>query len=192
MQELLFQNLQVLIEEAGHDFVARLLGSFSCPLDPDIEQFVREKALDFSDRGIAKTHLVFLGKPDFRFVGIYALAPKILSLPANSLSNTTRKRLERFGRYDSQSDTYAIPTILLAQFGKNYASGLNEMVRGCDLLEVACNKIKSLQREMGGGLVFAECKDNPKLVAFYENNGFRSFTADKPGEDDLVKLIKFL
>ena len=192
MRELLSQNLQVLIDEAGRDFASKLLDGFSCPLDPDIEQFVREKAIDFSDRGIAKTHLVFLGEPDFRFVGMYALAPKILSLPGEGLSQTTRKRLERFGRHDTQSDTYTIPTILLAQFSKNYAFGLNKEVEGCELLEVACNKIRSLQSEMGGGLVFAECKDTPKLISFYEDNNFKRFTADQPGEDELVKLIKFL
>lgn len=192
MQELLSQNLQVLIDRAGREAVSGLLDGFSCPLDPDIEQFVREKAIDFSDRGIAKTHLVFSGEPDFRFVGIYALAPKILSLPGEALSNTTRRRIERFGRHDAQSDTYTIPTILLAQFGKNYAFGLNEEVEGCDLLEVACNKIRSLQNEMGGGLVFAECKDTPKLISFYERNGFRSFMGDQTAENDLVKLIKFL
>lgn len=70
------QNLQTLSDRAGRRFVEGLLTSYSCPLDRDIEQFVRASAIDFSDRGIAKTHLAFLDDPDFRFAGVFTFGSK--------------------------------------------------------------------------------------------------------------------
>lgn len=52
-------NLKAMIDEIGESAVKALLSNFSCPLNKDVEQFLRIKAIEFSKQGIAQTHLVF-------------------------------------------------------------------------------------------------------------------------------------
>lgn len=61
---------------------------------------------------------------------------------------------------------------LVAQFGKNYADGRDLLISGNDLLEVACNTVAAIQRDLSGKLMYLECENNPALVSFYEGNGF--------------------
>ena len=51
-------NLSDLLDQLGEDEVKVILSSFSCPLNADVERFLREKAIEFSKRGFSKTHLV--------------------------------------------------------------------------------------------------------------------------------------
>lgn len=49
------------------------------------------------------------------------------------------------------------------------------MITGDMLLKLACNKVKIAQEVLGGKFVFLECEDKPKLIEFYESNGFVCF-----------------
>ena len=46
------------------------------------------------------------------------------------------------------------------------------MISGSDILQMALNKIQIIQKEIGGKFVFLECENEPKLIKFYEDNGF--------------------
>ena len=52
-------NLKLLVEEIGEEETKTLLSNFSCPLNEDVEEFLRIKAIEFSKQGLAQTHLVF-------------------------------------------------------------------------------------------------------------------------------------
>ena len=52
-------NLLDIIDDADEDTTRSVLASYSCPLNQDVESFVRDKAVDFARQGIAQTHLVF-------------------------------------------------------------------------------------------------------------------------------------
>ncbi|MCM1386533.1 MAG: hypothetical protein NC231_04335 [Bacillus sp. (in: Bacteria)] len=69
-------NLSDIIEQLGEDVTKSILSSFSCPINKDIENFIKYKAIEFSKRTSAKTHLVFWETEDEKnkeFVGYYAL-----------------------------------------------------------------------------------------------------------------------
>ena len=71
-------NLKILIEEIGEEPVKELLSNFSCPLNKDVEIFLKQKAIEFSKQGLSQTHLVFAsykGNPEI--VGYFCLANKI-------------------------------------------------------------------------------------------------------------------
>ena len=51
-------NLKMMIEELGEDRAKAILSQFSCPLNKDVEQFLRTKAISFAKQGWAQTHLV--------------------------------------------------------------------------------------------------------------------------------------
>lgn len=52
-------NLSDLLEQLGEDEVKEILSSFSCPINADVENFLKERAVEFSKRQFSKTHLVF-------------------------------------------------------------------------------------------------------------------------------------
>lgn len=74
------------------------------------------------------------------------------------------------------------------------------MITGDELLKLACDKIKSIQDEIGGKVTYLECEDKPKLIEFYESNGFVNFgkrELDKDEKDDLsgqylIQMLKYL
>lgn len=52
-------NLSDIVDQLGEDEAKRILSSFSCPLNLDVEHFLKTKAIEFSKRGFSKTHLIY-------------------------------------------------------------------------------------------------------------------------------------
>ena len=197
-------SLEDLLEafEGDEDKVNAILSSFSCPLNRDVEDFLKDKALPFSRSSIAKTHLVFApyrGKT--RLVGYYALTLKSIIIPSKNLSSTYKRRLKRFGDYENSLNSYFVAAPLIGQLGKNYADGLNQLITGSELLKLALDKVSEIYLILGKGrLVYIECEDKPALVDFYLKNGFVTFGKREldPDETDsfsskyLIQMIKYL
>ena len=64
-----------------------LLPSFSCPVNPDVERFFHEQAIDFAKRNQSVTYLVFL---DGELVGYFTLTIKAISVNVAPFSQTMR------------------------------------------------------------------------------------------------------
>lgn len=196
-------NLGMLIEELGEDAAKDILSTFLCPLNPDVEAFIRHKAIDFAKQGWARTHLVFASfKNQWVLVGYFALASKHITITSKFLykqSRTLRKRISKFATYDSELKSYIMSAPLIAQLGKNYAENYSTLITGDELLAEACKKIKWIQFELGGKFAYLECEDKPKLLDFYSSNGFcefdrRMLDKDETGIDGeyLVQMLKYI
>ena len=193
-------NLNILIEAVGEDRVSEILSQFSCPLNPDVEAFIRRKAISFAKQGYSQTHLVFASYRQERVLaGYFTLANKYIVVSAKKLSSTFRKKLNKFATYDSDLKNYYLAAPLIAQLGKNYANGYNKLITGDELLYLACEKVKKTQLDIGGKFVYLECEDKPCLVDFYQRNGFVNFDSRKLDRDEtmlegdyLLQLIKYL
>lgn len=192
-------NLKLMIDEYGEETVRELVSSFSCPLNPDVEIFLRQKAIEFSKQGLSQTHLVlapFKGKP--AIVGYFCLANKSITIKRERLSHSQRKRLSRFAFLHHETKTYILSAPLIAQLGKNYADGLNELITGDELLKMACDKISRVQYDVGGRYIYVECEDKERLLSFYTSNGFFEFDHRMLDKDEtnlsgkyLVQLLKY-
>jgi hypothetical protein len=174
--------------------VRGILSTFSCPRNPDIEDFLIKNAIDFSSRGITQTHLVFAivnGKAEL--LGYFALTNKILTIDPANLSGATIRRIERHAVLDEKTRLYNIPTALIAQLGKNYDRNLNKLLDGDELLEIACGKVAAIQRELGGTLTYIECENISQLVEFYARNDFRIIGSGKSrSQENLIQMVKWL
>ena len=73
----------------------------------------------------ATTYLVYkeISPIEIDLVGYFSLAMKMLTLKKSSLSSSKEKVISRFGYYDEDSDSYKVPAILVAQFGRNFDDG---------------------------------------------------------------------
>lgn len=187
-----------LLENGGEDEVSSILSSFCCSMNHDIEDFARNKALEFNKQGIASTYLVFsYGESAASLEGFYTLAFKVASVSREGLSKATCKRLSKFSEFNADGNRYLVPAILIAQFGKNdnSVSGLT----GSELMALALGSVREVQERVGGRFVFLECENVPKLLSFYEGEGFVKFGLRQLGPEDesaelheLVQLFRFV
>ena len=83
--------------------------------------------------------------------------------------------MQKFSASPPSNGVYEIPTPLIAQLGKNYTEGNDHLIYGDDLLQLALDKVKLIQNEIGGRYVYLESEDKPALVNFYQRNGFQLF-----------------
>ena len=158
------------------------------------EDFLHHKALPFSRQGIAKTHLVFASYRDaYVLVGYFALANKTLFIPDKArLSASLKKRLAKFSERLQETKMTILSAPLIAQLGKNYANGYDQLITGDELLKMACETIQKTQLAVGGKVAYLECAPVAGLIHFYEENGFRVFSERKTDDDEqLVQMIRY-
>lgn len=168
-------NILDLLDTFGEDMTIDILSDFHCPKNEEIELFVRRNAIDFARRKISITHLVF--DDDGNIVGIFSLAHKAIELSGDGLSRMMKRKIERYAQFDQNKNSYTVSAFLIAQFGKNYNVCAANDFSGDDLMENALKTLRGVQRDVGGGIVYLDCEDHPKLLSFYQNerNCFRIF-----------------
>lgn len=187
--------------ELGESRAKSILSSFSCPLNRDVEDFIKNKAIMFAKQSLAATHLIFASyKGKYELVGYFALTTKFLVVYKDGISNSLRKRISKFCQYDNDLKRYTLSAPLIGQLGKNYTNGYDKLITGDELLKIACNKVREMQYIAGGKIVYLECEDKEKLIDFYSSNGFVNFGKRSLDKDEtelmhgdyLVQMLKYL
>ena len=89
--------------------------TFYSPINLEIENFVRNKAIDFARRKLSVTYLVN-DLDDGAILGFFALTHKAVLIPRANLSKSSLKKLERFARLDRATGEYMASAFLIAQF----------------------------------------------------------------------------
>lgn len=171
-------NLSDMIDQLGEDTVKDILSSFSCPMNKDVENFLKTKAIEFSKRGFSKTHLVYWTTEDNKereLVGYYTISSKFITIKRSVVNSREARKLKEHGVFDEKEKQYTVAAPLIGQLGKNYTNGNNTLIAGSDLLQMAVEKVKKVQNEVGGRFVYLECEEKPKLINFYESNHFKQF-----------------
>ena len=197
-------SLDDMLEQLGEDKTRSILSSFLCPLNPDVEFFIRKKAIEFSKQSLARTFLVFSSfKKEQVPVGYFALANKEITFSdkrVKNVSKTAIKRMKKFAYRDGIRGCNVIVSPLIAQLSKNFLNGYDQLITGNDLLYYAIEKVREAQKILGGKTVYIECEDIPELTRFYESNGFYNFglrALDKDevssvGATQLIQMLKYL
>ena len=182
--------------ELGEDELLQILSEFSCPLNPDVERFLKHSSVEFTKKNQSVTYLVF-SVADGKLLGYFTLALKPLTVRGETVSNTVKRKLLRVSELDKKSDTYTMSAYLIAQLGKNYSENDGKMITGAELLGLAWNKIKATQYMFGGMVTFLEAENEEKLLSFYRDNRFSQFDTRQTASDtdeahELVQLLRLL
>lgn len=191
-------NLRNIYNTIGEKETEKLMSGFSCNLNPDIENFLKTKSIEFSKKSVAETFIVttsYQEKPII--VGYFSLAYKITMIKKDILKGKMKNRLLRFSQIDKDKNYYLVPLPLIGQISKNFENNYDKLITGDELLRLACQKVKEAQEIIGGRFVFLECADNPKLKQFYEDNGFvyfgeRELDRDEKKHNVGTSLLKML
>lgn len=169
--ELKVVNILDLIDVIGEDEAKNILSVFICQKNPEIENFVRNNAVDFAKRKISITYL-FVDENIDKIYAIYAITHKVIEIDPKPLSKTKIKQIERFAEKDIESGKYIVSAFLLAQFGKSF-DGKQANISGNAMMDTVIQKLKEVQHEIGGGIVYLECEDKAQLLDFYKNDNNR-------------------
>jgi hypothetical protein len=161
-------------------FILRAIAGFSCR-DADVEQFLKQKALEFERRDKSRTYLIF-SDDQKALLGYFTLSLDALPFSA-TVSKNTIKSIDGFSK-----DVQAVGIILIGQFGKDIE--LAKDVDGSFLLDICIDAVYAVQKRVGGRFVLLECNEEEKVVSFYKNNGFIKLQYDD--RDKYLQMVRRL
>lgn len=195
MSNCIAVNIQDMLKAVGEEELLKLLSDFSCPLNTEVEDFVRNKAIDFAKRKLSVTYLVMkkINEGKSVLVGIYTLSHKAIEITNANLSNATRKKLSRYAALDKDTDKYNISAFLIAQFGKNNAVPKEDSIAGNELMDLTFELLRHVQYCVGGGVVYLDCENVEKVLEFYQNdcNRFKIF-GERESEIEQKRYLQLL
>ena len=183
-------NILDELELRGEEALKKKLSSFSCPINPKIENFLRNRSIDFARRKISITYTVN-DLDDGQILGFFALTHKAILIPSAGLSSTSRKKLERFARLDRATGEYMASAFLIAQLGKNYGVDDGRRITGSDLMRTANDILVNIQHQIGGGVIYLDSEDIDTLKQFYASMKFQQF-GDRFAEEEAQKYIQYM
>lgn len=106
MSEFKQFNLSSILEQLGEERTKKILSSFVCPLNEDVQDFCRTKAIEFSKRGFAQTYLIYWQEgAEKEFIGYYTIAMKHFSVNKKQLSNKLFSRVRQHGHMTFQQES---------------------------------------------------------------------------------------
>ncbi len=134
---------------------------FVCMKNPEIENFVKNNAIEFAKKKMSITYLVV--DSDVKIQAIFTLTHKALELRNDVLSGTARKKVQRFAQLDKSTDSFVVSAFLVAQFGKNEA--IEHIGISVDeLMDMTFKILLGVQHDIGGSVVYLECEDKKKFL----------------------------
>ncbi|MCD8068380.1 MAG: GNAT family acetyltransferase [Lachnospiraceae bacterium] len=169
----------------GEDTLKKVLSEFSCPLNSDVERFLKEQAIESAKKQQAVTYLL-ISMEDGALLGYFSITVKPFVVSAEPFSNTMRRKLARFSDINQEEQSYNMAAYLIAQLGRNFDEKAAGRITGEEITALAIEQLKHIQYEIGGSVSFVEADNKEKLLAFYERCGYKRAT-EYPPENDFLK-----
>lgn len=194
MRKLSVWRIDKFAKTVGEAVLSSTLSSFAVPLNSEVEEFIRKKALQATKLKSSISYLV-IDEDLADVVGYFTLLVKPFTIQAASLSSKNRRLIARFAEENTEAGDYTASVYLIAQIGKNYAIEEPLQISGGDLLNMALDKLRAAQDLVGGKLVLVEREaDRAKLLEFYNANGFKSWNGryDKKDQVQYDQMIRVL
>lgn len=119
-------SLKQIYTDFGKDKTLELIDTFQCPLNIEIEIFLREKALLYEKYNVSRTFLYIHREHEdtLEILGFFSLTIKEFLFP-DEMPNAHKRRILKTG-YQMHRQ---MASILIAQLGKNMNTNLTSMIR---------------------------------------------------------------
>ena len=183
-------NILDSLDAIGEESLKLELSGFTSEKNPEIEEFIREKAIDFAKRKLSITYLLS-DMQDGALLGYFTLTHKSLMINSEGLSKTAQKRLTRYARLDKETGNYMTSAFLLAQLGKNYSIVKDKRISGSEIMNYVNIVLLDVQRRIGGGIMYLDCEDKEKLINFYERENLKK-SGERYSEEDNKKYLQYI
>lgn len=182
----IFDSLDLL----GEENLKLELSRFVSAKNPDIEEFIKEKAIAFAKGKLSITYILS-DMEDGAILGYFTLTHKSLMVSSEKLSKTAQKRLMRYASFDVETRNYTASAFLLAQFGKNYGVDNGKRISGSEMMKYVDIILLDVQRRIGGGIMYLDCEDKEKLKEFYERENFKK-SGERFSAEDSKKYLQYI
>lgn len=188
---LQIMNILDVLEYDGEKTLIKRLSTFSCPVNPEIENFIKLNALNFARRKLSISYLVFDEK-DGQILGYFTLAHKAIEIRNENMSNTTLRKLSSHARLDTDANSFTASAFLLAQIGKNYGVEHGKRITGHELIGYANDIMADIQHRIGGGIIYLDCEDKQKLKNFYINVNHYKIFGERYSNSDGIRYLQMI
>ena len=194
MRKLSIWRIDKFAKTVGEAALSSTLSGFAVPMNTEVEDFIRNKALQATKLKSSISYLV-VDEDLADVLGYFTLLVKPFTIQAKQLSSQNRRLIARFSEENPETGDYTASVYLIAQIGKNYSIQDELQISGNDLLNLALDKLRAAQDLIGGKLVLVEREaDREKLLKFYNGNGFKSCNGryDKKDQLQYDQMIRVL
>lgn len=181
--------LRRLLTDSNHiAVVLKSFDEFKCEWDSDVEQFLNSYAISNEAIGASRTYLAIdedslMTHSQFKLVAFFTLAITVTDF--TGVSNRYKRKI--MGDYPRLSKETHFPGFLLGQLARDDRYSKEEF--DCsNLLGYAERIIRRIARQVGGNLLYLDCKE--PLVKYYEGHGYSSLSQIK--NNGYIKMFKCL
>jgi len=174
----LFPLSEILVGASSKRNVRKLLETFKCSRNSDLQDFLHHKAMTFEHHLRSRTYL-YLDNATQEVAAYFTVT--ISTLHTENVSAQIIKLLDGY-----QDDVESIPCFLIGPLGK---SDQCESIKiGTHILYDATDVIDQAQQMLGGRLILLDAINIKEVIKFYEENVFIPIEEDETQES--VKMIK--
>ena len=172
-----YHKLADLLKDKSTNQVKKLLKTFVCTKNTDVQDFLHNKAITF-ERNLRSCTYLYVSNADKSVAGYFSLG--ITYTLTNKLDKAVVKFLDGY-----TDETIAIPCYLIGQLGKS--DTCKEKI-GSFLLDDALSIIDKAQESLNGRFVLIDSVNDKRVIKFYEQNSFIAIENDKSLKS--IKMIK--
>jgi hypothetical protein len=174
----LFQLSEIMQSTKSNSQLKKLLKTFKCSRNIDLEDFLYNKAVTFEKNLRSRTYIYI--DNDTKTIGAY-FTIAISMLYTNNISPDTILLLDGY-----KNDTQVIPCFLIGQLGK--AEVYEKIKIGEYILEDSIEILDKSHIALGGRFILLDAVNDKKLLKFYKKNLFFPVEEDYDGES--IKMIR--
>jgi hypothetical protein len=174
----LFPLSEIIQSTNSNRKVKRLLETFTCTKNADLQDFLHNKAVTFEKNLRSRTYL-YVANDTQEVVAYFTIT--ISALHTEGISPEVIEILDGY-----KNDILSIPCFLIGQLGKSdmfEPRKIGEFILG-DAIEM----IDKSQNTLGGRFILLDAINVEKVIKFYKDNAF--FPIEESTKSESIKMIK--
>ncbi|MCB4759145.1 MAG: hypothetical protein LGB53_03395 [Sulfurovum sp.] len=174
----LFSLSEIIENKNSRGGVKKLLKTFSCTRNRDLQDFLYNKAVTFEKNLRSRTYL-YINNTTQEVAAYFTIT--INTLHTDSISPEVIELLDGY-----KNDVASIPCFLIGQLGKSDKFEPRKI--GEYILNDAIEIIDQSQKSLGGRFILLDAINKEQVIKFYEANAF--FPIEEDPHSESIKMIK--
>jgi hypothetical protein len=173
-----FALYEIIQNTNSHRKVKKLLQTFNCTKNIDLQDFLHNKAVTFENNLRSRTYL-YIDNATQDVAAYFTITISILY--TDGISSEVIEILDGY-----KDNVVSIPCFLIGQLGKSNKFELQKI--GKYILFDAIEIINHSQKSLGGRFILLDAINKEQIIKFYEANAF--FPIEKDFNSESIKMIK--
>ncbi|HIP12343.1 MAG TPA: acetyltransferase [Arcobacter sp.] len=174
----LFPLSEIIQNTDSNRKVKKLLETFSCTRNIDLQDFLYNKAVTFEKNLRSRTYL-YIDNTTQEVAAYFTIT--ISTLHTDNISPEVIELLDGY-----KNDVASIPCFLIGQLGKSDKFEPRKI--GEYILDDVIEIIDQSQKSLGGRFILLDAINKKSVIKFYEANAF--FPIEEDSDSESIKMIK--